>query len=214
MELHDIHTMHYNRDLTNAIPPTKVKEVANEKEQMQDENNSLSGFILFNNDSIKGFFMRPKEDTEFVFGPNGNTKFVSDSKTAVKEYDMSAAEIKSFAIGDRNFSKISFSPCAKGKTTANMHIMEELYQSDKIKLYKYYPLSGALGNEQYEFAYKKAGETEPVSLLDTRFLLWEKGLGNYFSDCEDLKAMCMGGGFKLQEVDLIKAARIYTEVCN
>lgn len=214
MDFHGIHTMHHSPDRTNAIPPTKVKEIAEEKEQLQEENNSLAGIIFLKGDTINGFFVRAKEDTEFLFGPNGNTKFISESTAAIKEYDLASNDVGGFMIGSRRFNKLSYSPCAKGKAEIGNHILEELYHSDKISLYKYYPVSGALGNEQFEFAFRKAGEPQPVSLMDTRFLLWDKGLGSYFSDCEDLKTMSLSGGFKMAEDDLLKAARIYTEVCN
>ena len=92
--------------------------------------------------------------------------------------------------------------------------MEELYASDKISLYKYYPISGALGDEKHEFALQKKAEETPISLLDTQFLMFEKGLANYFNDCEDLKIMCENGKIALEEEDLLKAARIYSEVCS
>jgi len=44
--------------------------------------------------------------------------------------------------------------------------------------------------------------------------MFNKGLANYFSDCEDLKTMSNEGGFKLNEEDLVKAARIYSEICQ
>jgi len=214
MDFHGIHTMHYSRDLTNAIPPTKVKEIEEEKEQLQEENNSLTGVIVVDGDSIRGFFARDKEATEFMFGPNGNTKFITEASAKIEEFDLTTAKVQGFTIGGRKFTKLNFSPSAKGKTEPALHIMEELYQSDKIKLFKYYPVSGVLSNEQHEFAFQKASEPVPVSLLDTRFLLWNKGLGEYFSDCADLKAMSVEGGFKMVEEDLLKVARIYNEVCE
>jgi tetratricopeptide (TPR) repeat protein len=214
MNFHDIHTMHYSRDLTSALPPSKVKAIEEEKEEIKEENNSLAGLLILKGDSLKGFFVRSKDQSEFMFGPNGNTKFILDTPNAIKEHDITSPEVSEFSIGDRNFKKINFSPSAKGKTEPSLQILEELYNSDKIKLYKYYPVSGVLSNEQYEFAFQKPGDLNPISLMDTKFLLWEKGLAAYFSDCEDLKAMCLSGSFKMEEDDLLKAARIYSEVCQ
>jgi len=213
MTVLNIHTMHYSRDLSNALPPTKVKEIKEANDQLQATNNSLPGYLVINTDTIRGLFMRSKSDEDFVFGPNGNTKFVIEKAGGMEEKDVTAAEVKAFTIGDRNFKRMQFSPCAKGKSEPASHILEQLYDSEKIKLYKYYPVSGTLSNAQNEFAFMKKDAPAPVSLLDTQFLLWDKGMANYFSDCTDLKDMCSAGGFKMNEDDLLKAARVYAEVC-
>jgi len=213
MDRLNIHTMHFSRDLTNAVPPSKVKEIADEKEHLQTDNNSLMGYAVVKGDTIQGMFVRTKTDADFVFGPNGNTKFMVETPTEMKEQDLTTADVNCFTIGERNFRKISFSPCAKGKTPASVQILEEVYTSDKIVLYEYYPLTGVLANDPHEFAYKKKGEAEPISLAETRFLLWEKGISTYFSDCADLQQLCLSGGIKLAKDDLIKAARVYAEVC-
>ncbi len=214
MELHNIHTMHYNRDLSKALPPTKVKEIEEAKEEMAANNNSLPGFIVTDTDTVTGTFMRNKEEEDFVFGANGNTKFMVESGGMPKEYEIPYGKINSFGIGDRTFRRMNFSPCAKGKSEPAMHIMELIYDHDKIKLFKYYPELGTLSSASTEFAFQKAGEADPVSLLDTKFLLLNKGLATYFSSCPDLSALCTEGSFKLNEDDLLKAARVYAEVCE
>ena len=213
MALHGINTMHYERDIANAVPPSKVKEVAEEIEELQEDNNSIAGKIVRNGETVDGFFVRSKEDGDFMFGPGGNTKFFLESPSSLKEQDLTSSEVTAFSIGERNFRKQSFTPCAKGKGTQGSHILEELYVADKIRLYKYYPVSGALAGDKPEFAFQKAGEEAPVSVYDTKFLLWEKGLAGYFGDCADLKDMCTAGNFKLEETDLLKAVRVYAEVC-
>ncbi len=214
MDKLDIHTMHYSRDLANALPPSKVKEMEEAKEQMQADNNSLPGFLVTGTDTIQGLFMRSKSEEDFIFGPNGNTKFMVEKSGALEEQDVTKAEVNGFAIGERKFMRMMFSPCAKGKSEPSLNFLEQLYDSDKIKLYKYYPISGTLSHVQPEYAFQKTGESAPISLLDTQFLLWDKGLANYFSDCADLKDLCSQGGFKMNEDDLLKAARVYAEVCE
>jgi hypothetical protein len=125
-----------------------------------------------------------------------------------------AKEITAFSIGDRTFVKRTFTPCAKGKANPATHVMEEIYNSEKIVLYKYYPSGGALSDAKTEFAFKKKAEDNPVSLYDTQFLILKKGLANYFTDCADLKAMCEEGGIENEQESLLKAARIYSEVCQ
>ena len=155
-----------------------------------------------------------KEADELIFGDNGNIKFIVTEGSEILEYDLTDSLITSFKIGDRLFEKITFSPCAKGKGEAKVSILESMYTSDKINLYKYYPIDGALGGAKTELAFKKATEDNPISLMDTRFLILKKGLAQYFEDCADLSQMCTEGSFAMNSDDLIKAARIYSEVCE
>ena len=60
----------------------------------------------------------------------------------------------------------------------------------------------------------KAGESEPTSLSGTTILLWKKGIASYFEDCAELNAMCLEGGIEKEKESLIKAARIYSELCE
>jgi len=71
-----------------------------------------------------------------------------------------------------------------------------------------------LSGEKTELAYQKTGDPAPVSLEDTQFLVLNKGLSKYFADCPDLTKMCSEGQIELYKEDLIKAARIYTELCE
>lgn len=215
MALHDIHTLHYKRDLSKAVGLANVKEVEESKEDKAVvETISMEGSILLKEQQIKGQVFQEKEAKEMLFGANGNTWFVVEKGEESTEYEFTTEEITAFKIGGRSFIKMPFSPCAKGKTAAATHIMEELYVSEKIKLYQYHPTSGALGDEKSEFAFQKTNSESPISLLDTQFLLLNKGLANYFSDCEDLKTMCSEGAIKMEKDDLVKAARIYSELCE
>jgi hypothetical protein len=49
---------------------------------------------------------------------------------------------------------------------------------DKIKLYKYYPSSGALADDKIELAFQKSTEETPVSLYETRFYFGKKEFQN------------------------------------
>ena len=214
MELHGINSMHYIRDLSNAKAPAKVKEFEEEKEELESANNSLAGAITLNGKEVKGSVMQAKDSEEMVFGEKGNTKFTVETDGKIKEYDLTSEEISGFTLGERKFIKTRFSPSAKGESEAVMSILEEIYTSDKITLYKYYSSSGVMADEKTEFAFKKANDEFPLSLYDTRFLLWKKGIAKYFEDCGDLKDMCAAGEIKMNKDDLLKAARIYSELCE
>ncbi len=214
MELHGVNTLHYSRDVSNALAPAAMKALEMEQEALENANDILTGSITLNGETIEGTFLSDKEATDLDFSKQGKTKFIVQTDGDKKEYDLSANEISAFSIGSRNFVKMTYSPCAKGKSEPGVHILEEVYGSEKITLYKYYPTGGALSDAKTEFAYKKSTEETPVSLLDTKFLIWKKGLANYFSDCADLKTMCEEGEIENEQESLLKAARIYAEVCQ
>lgn len=212
MEFHKIYSMHYSRDLSNAMAPAAMKALEIAKEEEAAANNTLGGSILLKGQTIEGIFKSEKSAADFDFSENGNTKFVASADN--KAYSLSSADIEAFKIGDRQFVRIMFATCIKGKTPAALQIMEEVYSSDKIKLYKHYPTTGATTDGKIEFALKKNAEAEPVSLYDTRFLLLKKGLANYFADCADLKELCEQGEITNDQEGLLKAVRIYAEVCK
>ena len=214
MDMHNIHTMHYARDLSQALAPAAMEDLALEQAEIESANDVLEGTITVNGEKIHGTFMSEKKARELDFSENGNTKFLSQKDGENVEHDLTSEKITAFSIGDRTFVKMDFAPCAKGKSELGYHILEELYTSDKINLYKYYPSGGALNEAKTEFAFKKVTDETPVSLYDTQFLILKKGLAKYFAACEDLKALCEEGGIELEEESLLKGARIYAEVCE
>ncbi|MFK8009726.1 MAG: hypothetical protein AB8H03_25455 [Saprospiraceae bacterium] len=214
MDFHGINTMFYVRDLSGAKAPAKVKAFEEEKEELEADNNTVTAVLMMGGNEIKGSVLQSKGADEMFFGPKGNTKFMAEEDGKMKEYDLTAEEVSAFTLGERKFIKTRFNPSAKGKGESAMHILEVVYDSEKIKLYKYFPSSGVLGQEKTEFAFQKASDDFPLSVEDTQFLLWKKGLAKYFGDCADLKDMCTEGGIKKNQEDLVKAARIYSELCE
>jgi len=214
MDFHGINTMHYVRDLSGAKAPAKVKAFEEEKEELEADNNTVAAVLVMGGNEIKGSVLQAKGADEMFFGPKGNTKFMAEEDGKMKEYDLTAEDVSEFTLGERKFIKTRFNPSAKGKGESAMHILEVVYDSEKIKLYKYFPSSGVLGQEKTEFAFQKASDDFPLSVEDTQFLLWKKGLAKYFGDCGDLKDMCTEGGIKKNQDDLVKAARIYSELCE
>ena len=185
MDFHGINTMHYVRDISGAKAPAKVKAFEEEKEELEADNNTVAAVLVMGGKEIKGSVMQAKGVDEMVFGSKGNTKFMAEEDGKMKEYDLTAEDVSEFTLGERKFVKTRFNPSAKGKAESAMHILEVVYTSDKIKLLKYYPSSGALGEEKSEFAFQKATDDFPLSVEDTQFLLWKKGLAKYFGDCTD-----------------------------
>ena len=214
MKLHGLESSRYCRDVSNAMGPGEVSALEEEKEEIKAENNTTAGSIVFDGKSIEGSFAQEKDVENMVFGADGNTKFVVEENNELKDYHLDDEKISTFTMGERKFVKKQFATCAKGKSETKMCIMEEVYSSERINLYEYFPSTGALSDEKSEFAFQRGAEDTPVSLQDTQFLLWKKGLAKYFEDCSDLNAMCLEGGIEMNRDDLIKASRIYSELCT
>ncbi len=214
MTLHGVNTLHHFRDVENAKGPSELAALEAEKEEMADENMITKGIVFMGEDQLEGTLTLDKAADDFVFGEGGNVKFMIEENKELKEIDLLSSDVTSFQIADREFRKIKFSPSAKGKQEASLQILELVYSSDQIKLYKYYPSAGALSDEKPEFAFQKTGQVNPISLESTQFLIWKKGLAKFFSECSDLAEMCEDGGIEKSKEDLIKASRIYSEVCE
>ncbi len=210
----EISSIHYERDLSNAIPPAEMAALEAEKEELLENSTTSAGSVFKGDTEIKGTWSLDKSADDLVFGDGGNIKFVVETGTGMEDLDLSDHDISEFKVADRNFMKMRFVPSAKGGTEASIEILEEVYSSDKIKLYKFYPSSGGLSDDKPEFAYQKKGQEYPISLESTMFLLWKKGLEKYFSDCPDLAEMASEGGVEKTKDSLIKAARVYSELCD
>lgn len=208
-------TRHIFRDPEKAIPPAKAIELAEKAEEEAANSAVFNGYMnTLTGDSISGTFtIKTTEGTELKFGPSGNVVFQYQKGGKNITDVLKPGDLKSFAFNDRKFFVKSFAPGAKGNTQAGMHILEQLYTSDKVSVYQYHPYDNKLGDVETEYAYQKRGESAPVSISGSAFLLFKKGLAKYFSDCADLAELANSDEFKKTEADIIRAARVYAEMC-
>jgi len=206
--------MHHHRNLEEAKPPSEIAAFEEMQEELAEESESSIGKVVLLGEELDGKIFVDKDANDFIFGEDGNVKFLISENSEIEEIDLAHPDVASFAIDDRVFKKMKFTPRAKGDSEEGMHILEEVYISDKINLYKYYPLKSALSDAAQEYIFRKGSEGDLVSLHDTQFLILKKGLATYFSDCADLEEMCAEGSFAMERDDLIKVARIYSEVCE
>ncbi len=214
MKAHDIYSMHHYRNLEEAKPPSELAAFEEMQEELEEESESSIGKVVLLGEELSGKIYVDKDADDFIFGENGNVKFLISENSEIEEIDLAHPDVESFAINDRVFKKMKFTPRAKGDSEEGMHILEEVYISEKINLYKYYPVGSSLSDATQEYIFMKGADDALVSLYDTQFLILKKGLANYFSDCADLQEMCNEGAFAMQGDDLVKAARIYSEVCE
>ncbi len=213
-EKHGVENLYFERDLENAIPPEKVKELEMKMEETLSENNVLDGYLVdLNQDTLYGKFYVKKESNQLIFGKNSNVLFKTEESNDAEEINIELDSINNMFIGEQNFSRASMKSYASGVEKSSNYLLREIYTSEKISLFEIQLQDVLVNNNVKEYAVQK-GEEECLSLLSTQFLLLNKGLAKYFSDCEDLKTMCENGDFKLSELDLMKAVRIYDQLCE
>lgn len=206
-------TRHPSFDVESATPPSAAK--FGDLDESDEEGTTLDGTVVNNaGDKIEGSFkVAVAEEEELKFGPEGNVVFsyVKDGRTTEDALDPGTT--KEFNLGERHFYVDEFVPGSKGNTESKTGILEILYTSPSIKVLKYYPYDDKLGDQPIEYAFQK-GEEAPVSTSSTSFLLFNKGLSKFFADCTDLAEAAGGGEFKKEEADIIRAARVYGEMCQ
>ncbi|NUO03734.1 MAG: hypothetical protein HUU01_24230, partial [Saprospiraceae bacterium] len=144
---------------------------------------------------------------------SGNVSFQYQKAGKTVTDVLKPADLKSFQFNNRTFLVKSFAPGAKGNTQSGMHLLEQLYGSGKVAVYKYHPYDNKLGDVEAEYAYQKPTESAPVSVSGSNFLIFKKGLAKYFADCADLAELANNDEFKKTEDDIIRAARVYAEMC-
>ncbi|MBV6652229.1 MAG: hypothetical protein KI786_00645 [Mameliella sp.] len=214
LEAQGLASRRFCRDVSNAPGPAKVAAFKEEQEELESSANADEGTISIGGDTISGSFILAEGADQLLFGPKGNITFKAQKGNEFVEYELSADSISSFSFSGRTFVKRKYTPRAKGKEESMTCILEEVYASDKITLYEYFPVAASLADATSEYALEKTGDAEPTSLSGTSFLLWKKGIAKYFEDCADLNAMCLEGGIQQDKESLIKAARIYSELCE
>lgn len=209
-------TRHPSFDLENANPPSSSAfgELAPAEEE--DGATGVVGSITnANGDKVEGdFVVKLEEGEDLKFGPEGNIFFSCLKDGRKEEVPLSPETVTSFTFEKRNFMVQPFVSGQKGNTEEKPAILELLYEAPTIKVFKYFPFDDKLGDKQIEYAFQKGSDPNPVSTSSTTFLLFNKGLSKYFSDCPDLAEAAGGGEFKKAEDDIIRAARVYGEMCE
>lgn len=214
LETQGINSSRYCRDVSDAPGPAKVAAFKEEQEELATSTNADGGTIVMEGDTITGTFVVEEGADQLLFGPKGNVVFKAQKDNEFVDYDLTDDKITAFDFSGRSFVKRTFTPRAKGKDESMACILEEVYSSDKITLYEYFPIAATISDESSEYAFLKAGDSEPTSLSGTSFLIWKKGIAKYFEDCADLNAMCLEGAIQQDKESLVKAARIYSELCE
>ena len=97
-------------------------------------------------------------------------------------------------------------------------IFQIVKEGKRINLYKFHPFFVKEKNKDEtsitNFVLQKTGEElVSLSVANTKFLNWKKGLENYFGDCEYMKMGIELGDFKRHAKGIKKAVNTY-EKCQ
>ncbi|KAA3624477.1 MAG: hypothetical protein DWQ02_23040 [Bacteroidetes bacterium] len=210
-----VDSRHFFIDVEAAAAPSNNVEVAAPEEEEANNASMTGNLVLADGTAIEGDVVVNTEDgSDLVFGPKGNVVFNYKADGKDVSNSLNPAEIQSFSFNGRSFKVMDFTPGAKGNKTSGKHILEVIYDSPRIQLFKYYPYDDQLGDKKVEFALLKKNEPAPTSTSSTPFLLFKKGLAKYFEDCADLSELAAAGEIAHTEEGLVQAARIYAEVCE
>ncbi len=209
-----VDSRHFFIDVEAAAPPSNNVDVAAPEEE--EDNASMAGaMVLADGIKVEGnMVVNTEEGSDLVFGPKGNVVFEYSVDGKDVSSSLDPAQTQEFSFDGRTFKVMDFTPGAKGNKVAGKHILEIIYDSPRIQLFKYYPYDDQLGDKKIEFAFYRTGEQAPTSTSSTPFLLFKKGMAKYFEDCGDLAEMINAGGVEHTEDGLMQAARIYGEVCE
>lgn len=214
LEKFGLKTLHFERDVADAIPPAKVAELEAEFEEELERSNIFAGWHMnMDGDTTKGYFFVEKDVEQLQVYENANFDFRKEKTSEAEAIMLNTSNIKKLMVGDDLYEFKRTDSYATGKKNTDTLALRVIYHSPKISLYEFLLPKGASRSDIREFGLEKQGE-EMVSLLSTSFLLFNKGMAKYFASCPDLSKMSSDGELKMNEVDLMKACRIYTELCN
>ena len=206
---------HPSFDLSGARPPASASYAGMEGDDEADEAVAAGGAVtLQDGSSVEGDFrVSAADDAALSFGEKGTVQFVYLRDGRTTDMPLDPATVQGFSIGDRKFVSMDYTPGSKGNTTSEQALVEVLYESPKINVYKYYPYNDLLNEKKNEFAFKMA-DGPMTSTSGSTFLLFNSGLAKYFAACADLATAAKGGEFKHTQDDVIRAARVYAEACE
>ena len=160
---------------------------------------------------IKGKFVISKnKKKELEFGKQGNIKFHWEKNNVPLVSHLSPKDVKSFKFNQRNFTSQSYQAAIENGTS-NQKILECLFTSEKIKVFKYYPYEPSLNNNKIEISLQRKSDAKPVSTVGDEFLIFKRGLAAFFKDCEALQEVIKSGEFENNEVDMVRIAKFYNE---
>jgi hypothetical protein len=191
--------------------------VGNEKSGLINGDN-LGYVVWANGDTTQGVFkINTDVSNELDFGHFGNVKF-----TYIDRFNMSAERIldpnrlNSFSFQNREFYIQDFMDIIGSEDIEKKKIVEKIFESQKIKLYKIYPFAMiAKSQSSTHFIMNKKKDQNWTRISASNFSLDpKKSFSNFFSDCPDLKKAILEGEFDLNsQASYLRLAKTYENIC-
>ena len=214
---------HFDRDIENYVerempPMASNANMPNQAPQsIAIPNNAITydGFIIDKKGTrITGqFIISQNKKKELEFGKQGNITFRWNKNNVPLESHLAPDEVKSFGFNKRSFNCQPYLT-ALDNGSANNKIMECLFDSELMKVFKYYPYEPGINNNKTEISLQRKSDTIPVSTVGNEFLIFKRGLAEFFKACPDLSELALNGEFEKNEVDIVRAAKAYAQYCN
>ena len=212
---------HIDRDLDNYVERAPMPTASNQPmatpTSIATPSDAITydGFIIDKKGTrIKGkFIISNNNKNELEFGKQGNIEFRWNKNNIPQVSHLEPNNIKSFGFNKRNFNCQAYQTALE-KDGSKIKIMECLFDSDLIKVFKYYPYDKGTTNNTTEISLKRKSDPQPVSTVGDDFLIFKRGLSEFFKDCADLSELALGGEFERNEVDIVRAAKAYTQFCK
>ena len=223
MRKNNVKNRHIDRDLENYVErePMPVASPANQSmaspTSVATPKDAITydGFMIDKKGTrIKGKFIISNNDkNELEFGKLGNIEFRWNKNNIPQVSHLNPNNIKSFGFNKRNFNCQAYQTALE-KDGSKIKIMECLFDSDLIKVFKFYPYDQGSTNNKTEISLQRKTDKLPVSTVGDDFLIFKRGLSEFFKDCSDLSELALGGEFERNEVDIVRAAKAYTQYCK
>lgn len=222
MRTNRVRTRHINRDLEDYVqrelmPPNGQNPAAMPTNSVATPKDALvyDGFIVDKKGTrIKGkFVISNNKKKELDFGKQGNIEFRWNKNNVPQVSYLAPNNVKSFGFNKRTFNCQGYKT-ALDNDASNKKIMECLFDSELIKVFKYYPYEQGVNNNKTEVSMQRKSDAQPVSTVGDQFLIFKKGLADFFKDCSELSELALQGEFEKNEVDIVRAAKAYTQYCK
>lgn len=222
MRTNRVTTRHIDRDLEDYIqreimPPNQGNPTAMQTNSVANPKDALvyDGFIVDKKGTrIKGkFVISNNKKKELDFGKQGNIEFRWNKNNVPQVSYLEPNNVKTFGFNKRTFNCQGYQT-ALDNDASKKKIMECLFDSDLIKVFKYYPYEQGVNNNKTEISMQRKSDTQPVSTVGDQFLIFKKGLSVFFKDCTELSELALDGEFERNEVDIVRAAKAYTQFCK
>lgn len=187
----------------------RVEAYKDEKKDIGASTVELPGMIYYTNgQESRGTFLL--DGPQRSFEDKSNTRFSVESAENAYVSVPNFGKVSRFTMGDRQYRMMSFKSANAGiGGKAEMHIMEVLYESQKIAAYLAYTGERRSLINPAEYVLHNIADNEMTSLNSIKFALnLNKGIGKVYGDCKAVKDVLDKDGFKRTPASIAELAKL------